>query len=151
MLHHDQLVFNSCDCAVSENISSYRRDLNFLRSEGFWKTKNVKEMHEAQLEFPEGWVRGGGEGFLEKNSFCRGGVDISGTTHQYIMVHVVLVSFSLTAPLLIGFPVVSQSHSLTGGTFCFELTSSPDDDLNSMLRKCCDLHAANYFQNSQEK
>jgi len=34
---------------------SHRRDLNFLGDGGFCKTKKLKEMYEAQSEFPEGW------------------------------------------------------------------------------------------------
>jgi len=39
-------------------------------SRGFWKTKNFKEIYEAQLEFPEGW------GGLGKNPFPGGGMNI---------------------------------------------------------------------------
>ena len=39
---------------------------------GFRKTKKIKEMHEAQLEFPEGL----GGGVLKKIPFRGGGMDI---------------------------------------------------------------------------
>ena len=42
--------------------SPHRRDWNFQRGGGFCKAKKLKEMYEAQSEFPEGW------GVLEKKS-----------------------------------------------------------------------------------
>ena len=39
-----------------------QKGLEFSQGWGFCKTKNFKEMYEAQLEFPEGW------GVLEKKS-----------------------------------------------------------------------------------
>jgi len=50
--------------------SPHRRDWNFLGGWGFCKTKKFKEMCEALVEFPEGWVA------LTKNPFHGEDMDI---------------------------------------------------------------------------
>jgi len=54
--------------------SPHRREWNFLRGEGFYKTKKVKEMYKTELEFSEGW------GADRKNPFCGGLVWIFSVT-----------------------------------------------------------------------
>ena len=53
--------------------SHHRSGLNFLKVwQRFGKTKKVKEMYEAELEFTEGFFLGGGggEGILKRKSLA---------------------------------------------------------------------------------